>query len=100
MRPALLAACLALALAGCDSRGEGTETATAPPDVAKVERRDLEIRAEASGLIEPIRVVEVKSKVSGELTRLTVETGDEAKQGDLLATIDPRDVRNTLAQTE
>ncbi|HYN19351.1 MAG TPA: efflux RND transporter periplasmic adaptor subunit [Thermoanaerobaculia bacterium] len=100
MRPALLAACLALSLAGCDSRGEGTETATAPADVAKVERRDLEIRAEASGLIEPIRVVEVKSKVSGELTRLTVETGDEARQGDLLATIDPRDVRNTLAQTE
>jgi HlyD family secretion protein len=99
MRPALLAVCLALALAGCNGRGEGTETATAPADVAKVERRDLEIRAEASGLIEPIRVVEVKSKVSGELTRLTVETGDDAQQGDLLATIDPRDVRNTLAQT-
>lgn len=99
IRPLLLAAGLALALGGCDGRGEGTETSTAPPDTAQVERRDLEIRAEASGLIEPVRVVEVKSKVSGELTRLTVETGDDARQGDLLATIDPRDVRNTLAQT-
>ena len=38
-----------------------------------VERRDLSIRAEASGQIEPLRVVEVKSRVAGELRRITVE---------------------------
>ena len=97
-RPLLLAAGVALALAGCNGRGESDEAPAAPPDTAAVERRDLEIRAEASGQIEPVRIVEVKSKVSGELMQLTVETGDEVKQGDLLASIDPRDVRNTYSQ--
>jgi HlyD family secretion protein len=100
MRSVLLAGGLALTLAGCSERGEGKEAMAAPPNLAKVERQDLEIRAEASGQIEPIRMVEVKSKVSGELTRITVETGDEVKQGELLATVDPRDVRNTLAQMQ
>lgn len=96
VRPLLLV--LGLALAGCNGRGESNETQAAPPDTAAVERRDLEIRAEASGQIEPVRIVEVKSKVSGELLRITVETGDEVKQGDLLASVDPRDVRNTYSQ--
>lgn len=98
MRAVLLAA--GLALAGCGERGESREASTAPPNLARAERLDLEIRAEASGQIEPIRMVEVKSKVSGELTRITVETGDEVRQGELLATVDPRDVRNSLAQME
>ena len=93
----LLAAGLALALAGCNGKGE-TNEAQAAPDIAAVERRDLEIRAESSGQIEPVRVVEVKSKVSGELTQITVETGDEVQQGALIASVDPRDVRNSYAQ--
>ncbi|HWN43793.1 MAG TPA: biotin/lipoyl-binding protein, partial [Thermoanaerobaculia bacterium] len=93
----LLAAGLMLSLAGCNGRGE-TDEAQAAPDVAAVERRDLEIRAESSGQIEPVRVVEVKSKVSGELTQITVETGDEVQQGALIASVDPRDVRNSYAQ--
>jgi HlyD family secretion protein len=44
----------------------------------------LEVTAEAAGLIEPIRLVEVKSKASGEITALHVETGDAVKRGDLL----------------
>lgn len=97
IRPLLLAVGLTLALAGCNGQGESDE-AQGAPDVAAVERRDLEIRAEASGQIEPVRVVEVKSKVSGELTRITVETGDEVRQGALIGTVDPRDVRNAYAQ--
>lgn len=93
----LLAAGLILSLAGCNGQGE-TDEAQAAPDVAAVERRDLEIRAESSGQIEPVRIVEVKSKVSGELTRITVETGDEIEQGALIASVDPRDVRNSYAQ--
>jgi len=97
LRPLLLVAGLALALAGCNGQGE-TNEAQGAPDMAPVERRDLEIRAEASGQIEPVRIVEVKSKVSGELTRITVETGDEVEQGALIASVDPRDVRNAYSQ--
>lgn len=106
MRSFPLAAALAMVLAsmagmaGCSESGESREASAAPANTAKAERQDLEIRADAAGQIEPIRMVEVKSKVSGELTRITVETGDEVRQGALLATVDPRDVRNNLAQTE
>lgn len=87
-----------LGAAGC-GRGESGEVKPSA-ELATVERQDLNIRAESSGEIEPIRVVEVKSKVSGELQRLTVETGDVVRRGELIATIDPRDVRNSLAQAE
>lgn len=102
MRAVLLAAGLVViaGVTGCSERGESREAMAAPGNVARAERQDLEIRAEAAGQIEPIRMVEVKSKVSGELTRITVETGDEVRQGELLATVDPRDVRNALAQME
>lgn len=64
------------------------------------ERRTLEVTAEAAGLIEPIRLVEVKSKASGEILELGVESGDIVRRGDLLGRVDPRDVRNALAQAE
>jgi len=93
-------ACLAAALilAGCGA--SAAEDASTGSEVAVVERRDMEILVEASGLVEPIRVVEVKSKASGEILRLAVETGDEVERGALLAEIDPRDVRNAFAQVE
>ena len=99
IRNGVFALAAATAVAGC-SESQGAETATPSEEVAVVERGDLEIRVEASGTVEPILVIEVKSKASGEITRMAVETGDEVSRGDLLADIDPRDVRNALAQAQ
>lgn len=63
-------------------------------------RDNLRLVAEATGLMEPVRTVEVKSKASGEILRLHVDTGDELEPGALLAEIDPRDVRNDFNQIE
>lgn len=63
-------------------------------------RDDLRLVAEATGLMEPVRMVEVKSKASGEILRLHVDTGDQLEPGALLAEIDPRDVRNDYNQVE
>lgn len=90
---------LGIGAAGCGDPGE-TQEIRKTADRATVERRDLSIRAEASGQIEPLRVVEVKSRVAGELRRITVETGDSIGQGELIAEIDPRDVRNAFEQSE
>lgn len=85
-------------LAACGGSPEAAaETA---PETAAVERRDLDVAVEAAGVVEPIRVVEVKSKASGEILALHVETGDVVARGALLAGIDPRDVSNALAQAE
>jgi len=86
---------VALGLNGC-GRGEAAE---APALQAQpVLRQNMRITAEATGNVEPVRKVEVKSKASGEVLRLHVDVGDEVQPGDLLAEIDPRDVINSYDQ--
>ena len=80
--------------------GGGEATEEADSEIAVAERTDLEVRVEAAGLVEPILVVEVKSKATGEVQSLLVETGDVVERGDLLATIDPRDARTELTQAQ
>jgi HlyD family secretion protein len=79
--------------------GEPEETIPAN-EIEAVTRRDLQVVAEASGQIEPIRVVEVKSKASGEILNLPVETGDLVERGALLAEVDPRDVQTSFDQAQ
>jgi HlyD family secretion protein len=80
----------------------GTSEADEAPSLqtAAVTRGNLMITAEATGSVEPIRVVEVTSKASGEVVRLYVDVGDEVEPGALLAEVDPRDVRNAFDQAE
>jgi HlyD family secretion protein len=65
---------------------------------APVTRQTIVIDAQAAGTVEPINVVEVKSKASGVITRMPVETGTAVKPGALLAQIDTRDVQNQYNQ--
>ena len=67
---------------------------------ALVARRTIVIDAEATGAVEPITVVEVKSKASGLITKMPVETATLVKPGDLLVQIDTRDVQNQYNQAE
>jgi HlyD family secretion protein len=94
-------AVILLAVTAWFARGREPDAASdAAPEIEVVERRDLEVTAEAAGLIEPIRLVEVKSKASGEILSMRVESGDAVRRGDLLGQVDPRDVRNALAQAQ
>jgi HlyD family secretion protein len=95
-------AVLVLGAGGLAMRGEAADgkAAAAAPQTVQAERRDLVLRAEASGEVEPIRTVEVKSKAGGEVLRVHVETGDYVEAGTLLAEVDPRDVQNALDQAE
>lgn len=77
------------------------EQSTAPIyDSAAVERASISVSVGSTGIVEPLATVEVKSKASGEVLELLVETGDYVEQGTLLVNIDPRTVRNRLAQAE
>jgi HlyD family secretion protein len=69
-------------------------------DTAGVERRTLEVAVSSAGIVEPLATVEVKSKASGEVLDVLVETGDQVEAGSLLVSIDPRIVRNRLAQSD
>ena len=68
---------------------------------APVMRRDVIVDATATAIIEPINVVEVKSKTaSGQITKMTVEVGSKVKPGDLIVQIDTRDLTNAANQAQ
>ena len=108
VRPGALLATFGAALtAGCDGLAGllvGDEDSSAPDDAlhqtVAVERRDITVAVEAAGLVEPVTTVEVKSKASGEILSLPVDTGDRVEAGALLATIDPRILDNALQQAQ
>ncbi len=59
-----------------------------PIKLAKAEKGDLAKSVVATGKITPITKVEIKSKASGIVEKLYVDTGDHVKQGQVLAELD------------
>jgi len=60
--------------------------------LAKVEKGDLAKSVVATGKIEPITKVEVKSKASGIVKKLLVDYGEPVKQGQVLAELDKDEI--------
>ena len=54
----------------------------------------------ASGKVKALNTVDVGAQVSGEVTRLYVDVGDEVKKGDLIAQIDQVTQKNTLSNQQ
>jgi HlyD family secretion protein len=86
---------LPLVAAGCSKKAKADRRTY---ETARVERRDIEVAASATGVVEPTRIVEVKSKSSGEVIALPVDTGDYVETGAVLARLYPRDAENQVAQ--
>ena len=93
MRKLIVVATLLLG-AACASKDQKA----IPVSTVAVTRRDIIIDAQATGVVEPIFVVEVKSKAGGQIVKLPVETGSIVKPGDLLVQIETRDVQNQYDQ--
>jgi HlyD family secretion protein len=70
-----------------------------PSKLAKVEKGDLAKSVVATGKVEPITKVEVKSKASGIVKKLYVEYGDRVKQGQLLAQLDKLEIQAQVDQS-
>ncbi|MGH7699530.1 MAG: efflux RND transporter periplasmic adaptor subunit, partial [Gemmatimonadales bacterium] len=87
---------LTLAAAG----GCAGETPSWRPRLAAVSPRDIVVSASAAGVIEPIMLVEVKSKASGEIVAVLVDEGDDVRRGQLLLRVDPRIPLNAVVQAE
>ena len=90
---------LTLAVAGCAAIGEANEPEQTLQTL-NAARETIVSSVEATGTIEPIRVIEVKSQAGGEVLELPVELGDNVEVGTLLVRIDPRDVNNAHAQAQ
>ncbi len=84
------------ALTACAKKAEGPLII----QTAAVERRTIVVQAEATGIIEPINVVEVKSRSSGQVIEMPVETGTLVRPGSLIVQLDTRDVQNQFDQSK
>ncbi|MGV3709424.1 MAG: efflux RND transporter periplasmic adaptor subunit [Gemmatimonas sp.] len=93
---ALMVLMATAAIAGCQKK----EKVAPIIGSAQIERRTITVDAVATGAVEPVYVVEVKSKAGGQITKMPVETGTQVRQGQLLVQIDTRDVQNAFEQAE
>ncbi|MGZ7077694.1 MAG: biotin/lipoyl-binding protein, partial [Candidatus Angelobacter sp.] len=109
----LMCACMALMLSACgntsaDSKqkggggkgGRGGAQMTIPVAVAQAEVRDLPVLLNGLGSVDAYNTVAVKSRIDGQLIKVNVREGQEVKQGELLAEIDPRPYQVQLSQAE
>jgi len=71
-----------------------------PSKLAKVEKGDLAKSVVATGKIEPITKVEIKSKASGIVKKLLVDAGMRVKQGQPLAELDRAEIEAQVNQAK
>jgi HlyD family secretion protein len=71
-----------------------------PSKLAKVEKGDLAKSVVATGKVEPITKVEIKSKASGIVKKLLVDAGDRVKRGQLLAQLDKEEISAQVEQSK
>src|SRR5271169_790112 len=93
----IAAAVVVLGFAGALIASSGG-TKIDPSKLAKVEKGDLAKSVVATGKIEPITKVEVKSKASGIVKKLYVEYGDKVKKGQILAELDKEEIQARVDQ--
>ena len=87
-----------LLIYACGGSGDNKDTQFYKKQETTPER--LEVSIEASGVIEAISSVEIKSKASGEVLFLGAEVGDFVDRGFMLAQIDQRTANNIVDQTK
>ena len=94
----VIAVVLVLVVAGAVIAATSAGTKIDPSKLAKVERGDLAKSVVATGKIEPITKVEVKSKASGIVKKLYVDYGDQVKKGQVLAELDRDEIQARVDQ--
>jgi multidrug efflux system membrane fusion protein len=67
-----------------------------PVSIARVTRQDVPIYLKGLGSVQAFNAVLVRARVDGTLTEFPVTEGQEVKQGDLIAVIDPRPYQAAL----
>jgi HlyD family secretion protein len=68
--------------------------------IAKAEKGDLAKSVVATGKIEPITKIEVKSKASGIVTKLFVDANDKVKTGQVMAQLDREEIEAQVRSQE
>ncbi len=81
-------------------RRNGEENGEEELPTVIVRRGDLRVTVAATGVLEPLTTVEVKSQTGGEIDEMYVEAGDLVKAGDLIAQLDPTALQEKVDQAQ
>src|SRR6266853_1111588 len=84
---------LVVVVAGVSIAAKVSGTKIDPSKLGKVEQGDLAKSVVATGKIQPITKVEIKSKASGIVKRLLVDAGERVKAGQVLAELDKEQIQ-------
>lgn len=82
---------------GVAAVARGNTTKFEPSQLAKAERGDIARSVVATGKVQPITKVEVKSKASGIVTRLDTDINAHVHQGQVLAQLDQQEILDQVA---
>lgn len=96
----LLLLCLGLLAAACSSADAPQEGQAIPVRTVTVATTDLDNVLELPGRVEPVRVAEVRARVTGIVQQRLYEEGTDVGQGQPLFRIDPAELRASYAQTQ
>ena len=92
----LIAAVVIVAL-GIAVSARGNTTKFEPSQLGKAELADIAKSVVATGKVQPITKVEVKSKASGIVTRLDVDINNHVKLGQVLGQLDQQEILDQVA---
>jgi membrane fusion protein, multidrug efflux system len=81
------------------SRAAQAERAV-PVEIAQAERKSVPVRLDSLGSVTPIAAVAIKSRVDTTITAVHFEDGAHVKQGDLLFSLDCRQVEAEMKKTQ
>lgn len=87
-------------MAGEETQAKSRDQNPVAVSVASVTQGDMPIFLEGLGTVTPLRTVTLHSRVDGELVRVAFSEGQQVKQGDVLAEIDPRAFQVQLQQAQ
>jgi HlyD family secretion protein len=91
---ATVAAALMIAFGNADAPATGEAQYIVKPAF----RGDLDVKVPATGTVEPVRIVEVSTEVSGTIKEILVDYNDKVKAGQLLAVLDDEVATKQLAR--
>ena len=92
-----LAGFVILVVLGITIVARGKSTTFEPSQLAKAENGDIARSVVATGKVQPITKVEVKSKASGIVTRLDTDINARVSKGQVLAQLDQQEIADQVA---
>jgi len=95
---AIVAVRVVLHRADAAEKAKAAQPAAIPVVTATVAKEDVPIFLTGIGTVQPAQTVTVKVRVDGELQKVAFTEGQDVKEGDLLAQIDPRPYQAVLDQ--